>query len=195
MVATSVAATSAAATGDRRRPRLTLTLRPGEFDGECRGGSYHHDVERRILGFESDEVGDWVAQLDCFHRRHVRHAPPFRMASWVSDADEREQRLGTTLDCGLCDAAELPQGLGVVRTTAEWDEQSVPAALRRAHRVAAGTWGRIRVLDGRLQFRCATIPPIDVVVGAGESQAIPPEVEHEVAPVGSVRFCVDFLRR
>ncbi len=33
-------------------------------------------VERRITGFAQDDVGDWVALLDCHHRQHVRHHPP-----------------------------------------------------------------------------------------------------------------------
>ena len=126
-------------------------------------------MERTIVGFESDDVGDWVALLDCFHRRHVRHAPPFREAPWVTDEAQRQQRIGTGLDCGLCDAAELPEHLDVVRTTPEWDEATMPAALRRAHRVAPGTWGRTRVVRGQLRFRAATDPPIDVVVASAAS--------------------------
>ena len=42
-------------------------------------------MRRRIVGFVADEVGDWVALLDCHHRQHVRHRPPFRVAPWVED--------------------------------------------------------------------------------------------------------------
>ena len=35
---------------------------------------------------------------------------------------------------------------------------------------------------------------LDVIVGADASQAIPPEVEHEVQPCNSVRFFIEFLR-
>jgi hypothetical protein len=30
-------------------------------------------VEWRIVGFHQDTEGDWVAELDCGHRQHVRH--------------------------------------------------------------------------------------------------------------------------
>ena len=147
-------------------------------------------MERRIAGFSQDDAGDWVAHLDCLHRQHVRHQPPFRVAPWVLDDTERAARVGSAIDCVLCDRAELPDGLSVRRTTPTWDETSMPAALRRAHRVAAGTWGRLRVEEGRLRFRMATL---DTVVEAGGVQPIPPQVDHDVEPDGAVRFFVEFL--
>ena len=152
-------------------------------------------MERTILGFSQDEAGAWVAHLSCLHSQHVRHNPPFRLAPWVLDDAERAARVGATLDCPLCDRAELPDGLEVVRTTKVWDESSMPAALRRAHRVAAGTWGRLQVEEGRIRFRADTSPALDVVVEAGESQPIPPETDHDVEPQGNARFYVEFLGR
>jgi tellurite methyltransferase len=151
-------------------------------------------VERTIVGFSRDDAGDWVAHLACFHRQHVRHTPPFRRAAWVLDDTERSRRIGTPLDCPLCDRAELPELLAVVRTTETWDEQTMPAGLRRAHRLASGSWGHLRVERGELRFRAQTHPALDVIVGANDAQAIPPEVEHEVEPRGSVRFFIEFLR-
>jgi hypothetical protein len=69
----------------------------------------------------------------------------------------------------------------------------MPAGLRRSHRVAAGTWGVLRVEEGRLRFRADTSPPIDVVLEAGEAQPIPPAVDHDVTPDGPVRFSLTFL--
>jgi tellurite methyltransferase len=149
---------------------------------------------RKIIGFERDDVGDWVAHLDCFHRQHVRHDPPFRNAPWVLHDVERSRRIGSDLDCPLCDRAELPQDLEVVRTSDVWNERTMPAGLRRAHRVAGGRWGRLRVEAGEVRFRAQTQPKVDTIVGAGGSQAIPPDVEHEVAPLGPVSFFVEFLR-
>ena len=152
-------------------------------------------MNRDIVAFRPDDAGEWVADLSCLHSQHVRHQPPFRVAPWVLDEGDRAARVGTPLDCPLCDRAELPEGLRVVRTTDVWDERTMPAGLRRAHRVAAGTWGRLRVEHGRLRFRAETRPPLDVVVGSEAPQAIPPEVEHHVEPLGNVRFAVEFLRR
>ncbi len=152
-------------------------------------------MERAIVGYDRDDAGDWVADLSCLHRQHVRHQPPFRDAPWVLDAAGRAARIGSPLECPLCDRAELPDGLRVVRTTQVWDEETMPAALRRAHRVGAGTWGRLHVQQGEVRFRARTRPPLDVVVRPGIPQGIPPEVEHEVEPRGNVRFLVEFLGR
>jgi tellurite methyltransferase len=150
-------------------------------------------VQRRIVGFVSDDVGDWVAQLECHHRQHVRHRPPFRWAPWVEEAGERDRRVGALLDCPLCDRCELPADLVVVRTTASWDERTMPDALRRAHRVASGRWGRLRVEAGSLRFVACTEPVTDLLVGPDQPQGIPPDVEHHVEPRGQTRFAIDFL--
>ena len=151
-------------------------------------------MERAITGFVQDEAGDWVALLECLHRQHLRHNPPFRSAPWVLDKGERQKRIGAPLDCPLCDRAELPGDLLVVRTTDTWTEDTMPAGLRRAHRVAAGTWGRLVIESGELRFRANTEPALDTLLRAGDSQPIPPGVEHDVEPQGSVRFLVEFLR-
>lgn len=148
---------------------------------------------RRIVDFAIDEVGDWAAVLDCHHRQHIRHRPPLRPAPWIDDAGERGRRIGTTLNCPLCDRCELPPDVTVLRTTATWDERTMPEALRRDHRVAAGTWGRLRVEDGALRFVARTDPVTDVIVAEHQVQGIPPEVEHFVEPQGTVRFAIDFL--
>jgi tellurite methyltransferase len=150
-------------------------------------------VLRRIVGFAADDIGDWVALLECHHRQHVRHRPPFRMASWVKDAAERDRHIGTPLDCPLCDRCEIPAGLTVTRTTATWDERNMPDALRRAHRVGSATWGRLRVETGSLRFVARTDPLTDVIVAANSVQGIPPDVEHHVEPTGRTRFAIDFL--
>jgi tellurite methyltransferase len=96
-------------------------------------------VNRAIVAFRQDDAGEWVADLSCLHAQHVRHRPPFRLAPWVLDDRQRAARVGTPLDCPLCDRGELPDGLRVVRTTETWDGETMPTALGRAQRVGAGT--------------------------------------------------------
>jgi hypothetical protein len=62
-------------------------------------------VKRRITGFHQDEEGHWVADLECGHGQHVRHDPPWQVRVWVTTPEGREGRLGTTLNCVLCDDA------------------------------------------------------------------------------------------
>ena len=68
-------------------------------------------MQRAIVGFHQDERGDWIAELACGHRRHVRHRPPFEVREWVVDDASRQARLGTPIDCGRCDQ-ELPEAGG-----------------------------------------------------------------------------------
>jgi tellurite resistance-related uncharacterized protein len=152
-------------------------------------------MERTILGFRQDDAGEWVADLSCLHRQHIRHRPPFRVAPWVLDDAERAGQVGSALDCSLCDRVELPDDLHVVRATDVWNEETMPSGLRRRHRVAAGTWGRLQVQEGELRFRLSTQPALDLIVRPDCPQPIPPEVDHEVEPLGRVRFFVEFLRR
>lgn len=150
-------------------------------------------MERAIVGYRRDDDGEWVAELACGHGQHVRHRPPFQLRPWVLEAEGRDARLGSTLDCLRCDRAELPDGLELVRSSADWDETTVPAGLQRAHRLPSGTWGQIVVRRGALRFTARTEPVLEAVVEAGSPQAIPPELEHDVQPVGPVSFRIDFF--
>jgi tellurite methyltransferase len=150
-------------------------------------------VERSIVGFHCDTEGDWVAELDCGHNQHVRHRPPFQLRPWVIEEEGRAAHLRSLLDCLLCDRTELPAGLQFARRSAEWDTRSLPTGLRRFHKLADGTWGHLVVEEGRLAFRARTSPPIDRTLGTGDTQAIPPGVEHEVEPAAGARLFIEFL--
>jgi tellurite methyltransferase len=152
-------------------------------------------VHRSITGFHQDDDGDWVAELTCLHRQHVRHRPPFRQRPWVTKQEGRAEHLGTELDCPLCERAELPEGLGRIRVAGPFTDETLPAGLRLAHRVAAGTWGVLRVLDGALEVSLGTHPPIERRMGPGEAQPLPPDVVHHLALIGTVRLEIDFLIR
>ena len=149
---------------------------------------------RHITGFHRDDERDWVAELDCLHTQHVRHRPPFQERPWVLTEAGRAERVGTELDCPLCDRAELPEGLIVERTAGPFDETTLPAGLRRAHRIPAGTWGRLRVLEGSVGFWMGTAVAVERRLDAGQTQPIPPEVSHEVRSRGPVRLVVELLR-
>jgi len=152
-------------------------------------------VLRRITGFSQDDQGDWVAALSCLHGQHVRHRPPFQDRPWVLTEAGRAGRIGTDLDCPLCDRAELPADLVLSRTAGPFDDASLPAALRRDHLVAAATWGVLRVLEGDVGFVMATTPPVDVRLAAGDRQPIPPGVPHHLVVEGPFVVAVDFLVR
>ncbi|MEX2600235.1 MAG: DUF3565 domain-containing protein [Balneolaceae bacterium] len=60
-------------------------------------------MKQPITRFFQDEIGDWVAQLQCGHTQHVRHDPPWQLRPWVETEDGRKSRLGMELDCKECD--------------------------------------------------------------------------------------------
>jgi hypothetical protein len=64
-------------------------------------------MEKRILGFHQDTLGDWVAELECGHQQHVRHDPPWQMRPWVLEETTRRERVNTTLPCRLCDEIQM----------------------------------------------------------------------------------------
>jgi tellurite resistance-related uncharacterized protein len=89
---------------------------------------------------------------------------------------------------------ELPKGLAPTGRTPEFTEATIPAALLRAHTTKAGSWARIRVLEGALHYRIRGPAQEDHLLHPGEDGIIEPEVPHEVEASGPVRFYVEFLR-
>ena len=89
---------------------------------------------------------------------------------------------------------DLPPGLEAYRRTPTFDQDSVPAGLRRAHHTKAGVWGRIVVEEGALLYRILEPEVEEQVLRPGEPGVVEPTIRHEVAPQGPVRFYVEFLR-
>jgi Protein of unknown function (DUF3565) len=65
-------------------------------------------MKRKIVGFHTDDEGHWVAELECGHDQHVRHAPPITERPWVMTEKGRASRLGQELNCVKCDDETRP---------------------------------------------------------------------------------------
>jgi len=89
---------------------------------------------------------------------------------------------------------EMPPGLHLQRTTAEFSAQTVPSGLLAAHRVAASTWGRLRVSSGSVTFVFEDEPLLPRVLAAGDHIDIPPSRHHHVEPATDAVFVVEFYR-
>ena len=63
-------------------------------------------MDRKISGYHKDEEGFWVAELECGHNQHVRHRPPLVVRHWVLQEEARKERLGTNLNCKVCDSSD-----------------------------------------------------------------------------------------
>jgi hypothetical protein len=62
--------------------------------------------ERPITGFHQDDLGDWVAELECGHQQHMRHQPPWQQRPWVLTAEGRASFIGTAIPCRKCEDAD-----------------------------------------------------------------------------------------
>jgi tellurite resistance-related uncharacterized protein len=146
-------------------------------------------METTIVGFHQDDAGDWVAELACGHGQHVRHRPPWQERPWVTTEVGRQGKLGARIECSVCDAIRLPLNAREYKRTATFTEQTLPDALRADHRTKAGTWARIVVSEGQLEFHSRGRVR---VLGAGDAGIVEPEVPHHVTPLGAVRLHVEF---
>jgi hypothetical protein len=65
-------------------------------------------MKRKIVGYHLDAESQWVAELECGHDQHVRHAPPIAERPWVTTEEGRASRLGQQLNCAQCDDETPP---------------------------------------------------------------------------------------
>ena len=72
-----------------------------------------------------------------------------------------------------------------------FDENTLPASLRKEHRTKAGVWGVIRVLDGRIKFRLADGSEAMTLTPERPGFILPEQV-HWVELLGPMRMQVDF---
>lgn len=77
------------------------------------------------------------------------------------------------------------------KRTAVFDENTLPAGLRKEHRTKRGVWGVIRVLDGRLRYRILE-PESEVILEPGHPGLVLPDQPHLVVPLGPMRMQVEF---
>jgi tellurite methyltransferase len=151
-------------------------------------------MQRTIRGFHQDDVGDWVAELDCGHTQHMRHKPPWENRAWVVTEQGRAQKLGQALECSLCPAPELPSGAVAYRRTGEFTERTIPDGLKREHRTKRGVWATVVVEAGKLRLVLEGAPGHVRMLVPGSRAVIAPEAPHHVEAIGPVRFYVEFWR-
>lgn len=88
----------------------------------------------------------------------------------------------------------LPQQVQPYKQTPVFTEDTVPGGLLRSHRTKDSVWGKIVVLEGRLEYTIDE-PTEEVLVLDQETPGvIEPTILHAVKPLGAVRFYVEFYR-
>ena len=71
-----------------------------------------------------------------------------------------------------------------------FDQETLPAALRREHSTKAGVWGVVRVLEGRVALRFADR---EEILTPDRPGLVRPEEPHHVEPLSEIiRMRVDF---
>lgn len=88
----------------------------------------------------------------------------------------------------------MPDSVKHYKSTPEFTELTVPAALKRDHTTAAGVWAKINVLEGKLVY-CITEPVQELNdLTVGIDGVIEPMIKHHVIVSEPVKFRVDFYR-
>ena len=82
-------------------------------------------------------------------------------------------------------------GPGAYSSSAVFDQDTLPAALRGRHDAKAGVWGLIRVLEGELKLTYLE-PASEVILKPGHPGLIEPQQPHFVTPLGPMRMQVEF---
>lgn len=85
----------------------------------------------------------------------------------------------------------LPENVTPYKQTPEFDEITVPKGLLNAHQTKEGTWGKIVILEGQLQYKINE-PEEILLLDVNKYGVVEPTVLHEVKPLGKVRFYVEF---
>jgi len=85
-------------------------------------------------------------------------------------------------------------GLVKMGETETFTEANVPDALTRAHRIGAGSWGRLVVLSGALDYVIEGPPESRRRIEAGDFAAIEPATPHRVEIPRAASFRVEFYR-
>lgn len=91
----------------------------------------------------------------------------------------------------------LPDSVVFQRRTMEFTDETLPAPLLKDHRTKAGTWALIHVLEGALQYDVTDDRRLSasvVLTAGGPPGIVEPTILHHIAPIGPVRFHVEFLR-
>lgn len=80
------------------------------------------------------------------------------------------------------------------KCTPVFNENTLPAGLRREHRTKAGVWGVIRVIEGRVRFQVLD-PGSERLLEPGRPGLVLPDTPHLVEPLGPMLMQVEFYDR
>lgn len=89
---------------------------------------------------------------------------------------------------------ELPVNVTSYKKTPEFDESSIPKGLLKAHQTKEGVWGKIVVLEGKLEYKINEPTSEKVILDNNKYGVVEPTILHEVKAIGEVKFHVEFYK-
>ena len=88
----------------------------------------------------------------------------------------------------------IPTEVKSIRRTPDFTNETVPKGLLKSYTTKEGNWAKIVVLEGSLIYRILE-PALEEIVLTQETYGIvEPAVRHEIEPIGSMKFYVEFYR-
>lgn len=88
----------------------------------------------------------------------------------------------------------LPDNLSPIRKTPEFNETSIPKGLLKAHQTKKDVWGKIVILEGKLQYKINEPEEEIILLDPDNWGVVEPTTLHEVKPLGAVKFYVEFYQ-
>ena len=91
---------------------------------------------------------------------------------------------------------EIPTDASCYRTLGPWTHDEIPDGLQKQLRLKAGSWGKLTVIGGIIDFCWDDEPGASPVrLQKGQSLVIPPTVPHHLQLVGPVTIALSFYKR
>ncbi|MEP3890851.1 MAG: DUF1971 domain-containing protein [Hellea sp.] len=89
---------------------------------------------------------------------------------------------------------KLPESVIKYAETPIFTEETVPKKLLNVHDTKAGTWGRLVVLEGAVDYIIPGPPLSRQTLDVKTNGIIEPTIPHNLELTGPVRFKVEFLK-
>jgi tellurite resistance-related uncharacterized protein len=89
---------------------------------------------------------------------------------------------------------QLPDNVYPYKKTKVFDENTIPEGILNDHRTLEGVWGKIKVLEGELNYIIQSNPVEEIKLSPEKFGVVEPQVIHHVKPLGKVSFYVEFYK-
>ncbi len=89
---------------------------------------------------------------------------------------------------------QLPENAVAYKKTEIFTQDTIPTRLLNQHNTKAGTWAKINVISGKLNYQILTSEVENYILTPEEPGIVEPEIPHQVKPLDQVEFFVEFYQ-